>query len=178
MATATTPIRRKRTKPREVREYKAVPGSRLKDEDAAIIGRVIDGLSSANGAVTAETVVSEARRPTSPIHRYFEWDDDKAAMQHRLVQARHLLRSVRIVVRKVGSDEPITIRRAFVRVENDDGTVFLPAVKALSNAKYRAQILARALGELKDWQDRYRDLKELAGLFEAIDEALPVAKAA
>lgn len=49
-----------------------------------------------NGRITPELVLSEAVKPTSPLHDHFEWDDTKAAHRWRLVQARELIRSVKV----------------------------------------------------------------------------------
>lgn len=50
------------------------------------------------GRLAAESVVDAARDPDNPLHDRFQWDDAEAAHQHRLSQARALIRSVRIEV--------------------------------------------------------------------------------
>lgn len=47
-------------------------------------------------ALKPSVVVEEARPENSPLHDEFEWRDDVAAEQHRLWQARHLIRVVEI----------------------------------------------------------------------------------
>jgi len=54
---------------------------------------------AAGGILTPEAVVEDARDPDSPLHGEFNWDDASAAHQHRLDQARALIRSVRVTVR-------------------------------------------------------------------------------
>ena len=56
----------------------------------------LDELNQAHGHLTPDLVVQAAQYEQSPIHSIFEWDDGKAAHQHRLWQARRLIRSVRI----------------------------------------------------------------------------------
>ena len=51
-----------------------------------------------NGKLDPKEVVDAARDTISPLHDYFEWDDDKAADAYRLEQARTLIRRVKIVV--------------------------------------------------------------------------------
>lgn len=55
--------------------------------------------SSESGVLEAEDVVESARSADSPLHRFFEWDDAKAAHQHRLSQARRLIRMVTVVTK-------------------------------------------------------------------------------
>jgi flagellar basal body rod protein FlgC len=48
------------------------------------------------GVLTPRAVVEAARNPESALHDRFTWDDDKAADQWRLEQARQLIRSVTV----------------------------------------------------------------------------------
>jgi len=50
------------------------------------------------GILQAYDVLTEARNPDSPLHPMFEWDDQVAAHQYRLDQARALIREVRVEV--------------------------------------------------------------------------------
>ena len=44
--------------------------------------------------LTADQLLAEATGTSSPLHVAFGWDDAEAAHQYRLVEARHLLRSI------------------------------------------------------------------------------------
>lgn len=68
------------------------------------------------GELTPAIVVEEARDVDHPLHSRFEWDNDKAAEQYRLVQAGALIRSVKL---KIVDPEPSEIR-AFINVSNVD----------------------------------------------------------
>jgi len=48
------------------------------------------------GLLTPDQVIEEARDEASPLHEYFEWDDQLAAQQARVYTARNLIRSVRV----------------------------------------------------------------------------------
>lgn len=50
------------------------------------------------GLLRPDDVVKDARSESSPLHSLFEWDNSKAAHQHRLYQARDLIASVRVEV--------------------------------------------------------------------------------
>ena len=62
--------------------YRAVPGSGLTDEEAAIIGLALEELARKKGVgltdLTPDDVVEAARDPKSPLHRFVEWDDEVA----------------------------------------------------------------------------------------------------
>lgn len=51
------------------------------------------------GRLTAEQVVQFAADKASPLHPLFTWDDKAAAAEHRLDQARRLIREVYVSVR-------------------------------------------------------------------------------
>lgn len=57
----------------------------------------IDHLCALNGGrITAEIYVEDARSADSPLHETLEWDNDKAAHEHRINQARAIIASVRV----------------------------------------------------------------------------------
>jgi len=142
--------------------------------NAQIAGQRLEQLKREHrGLVTPEAVVTDARPKRSPLHDHFEWEDSEAAKKYRLDQARELLRS--IVVRIDDRRLPDKSVRAFVHVEVPDNGEsrrgYMGVREALSNKELRAQVLRCALGELKSWQERYRELREFGDVFEAIEEA-------
>lgn len=83
-------------------EYHPVPGSALSPTDAAVVGPAVERLKQGTKEPPKLSAVVDAARPRgSSLHRFFEWDDGKAAQKFRIEQARWLVRSVRVVVRYV-----------------------------------------------------------------------------
>ena len=75
------------------------------------LGEELERIRQAHGGkLQTRVVVMEAKPETSPLHPAFEWNNKKAGNLWREYQARHLIRSVRIVSDDQG-DEP-----AFVHV--------------------------------------------------------------
>ena len=119
--------------------------------------------------MTPDIVVADANRARSPLRKYFEWDDTKAARLHRRSQAAYLLRIVVVVSADGEPDfEPV---RAFVAVQDDDKgpCVFTHISDAMADEDLQEQVLARAKRELSSWRRRYRDLESFAAVFHAID---------
>lgn len=54
-------------------------------------------LENKHGYLTPELIVNDAMNPNSPLHSQFTWDKDSAAHAYWLVQARNLIRSVKVV---------------------------------------------------------------------------------
>jgi hypothetical protein len=137
------------------------------------VGREVQRLSVENdGEVAPAVLVSFAQQnPKSESNRLFQWDDEKAAEEYRLEQARLAMRSLIIVNLTVGGNkqEPI---RAFVNVSSDGGRAYAPIAVVMRDPEKREEVLARALTELEAWRHRYAALQELATAFVAVDRLL------
>jgi hypothetical protein len=68
-------------------------------KDQGLVAEKLAEIAEKNGGrLTPDLVLADARNPDSVLHKLFEWDDDVAAHQHRLFQARQIITSVRVVV--------------------------------------------------------------------------------
>jgi len=132
---------------------------------AQVAGERLELIRTTNGGrLTPELVVRDAKPTKSPLHLAFEWDDTKAAARYRIVQAGDLIRAIIVVTDEAPDSVPV---RAFVNVE-DDERHYTSVQYAMSDKELRAQVVNRALLELTQWQQRYKDLKELAEVFSVI----------
>lgn len=137
---------------------------------AQVVGERLEQLRSvASGELTPERVVGDARNPNSPFHPLFEWNENEAAHQYRLVQARALIRAV--VVRYRASADGQTKRVvAFVNVKQGDRQYYTASAVALSDPARRCIVLRQAWEDFQAMRRRYADLAEFASLFAALDE--------
>jgi hypothetical protein len=120
------------------------------------------------GVLKAESVVEFARDPNTALHDRFEWDDTEAARQHRIWQARELIR-VSVTVLPNTTQQT----RAYVSLQSDREAVgggYRPIADVLSDTERREELLMMALGDMRRWRDKYRHLTELSKVFEAIDD--------
>lgn len=144
---------------------------RVKPENVNIVAREINRIQRRDGTVTAVAVVEEARPESSPIHKYFTWDDTQAAEAYRRWQARMLIASVRVIYD--GAKEATSVR-AFVNVISNDGEQnergYIGIARVLSDKDLRAQMLDDAMSEINEWRERYNHLTELASIFDAIEK--------
>jgi len=118
-----------------------------------------------DGLLRPEDVVKAAQKESNPLHPYFEWDDSVAAHQHRLWQARMLIRVAVEVLPQ--TDEPT---RVFVSLSGDrsqPGGGYRSLVTVLSDAEKQEMLLADALAEFRIFERKYKALKRLAPLFAA-----------
>jgi|GEM_PF-3704053 hypothetical protein len=87
--------------------YDKSKGSHLKSSDIAAIGSELRSLA-VNDTVLPEDVIDAARNPESSMHSYFEWDNKKAAHKYRMINAKYIIRSMRMKI-------------AYIQVENETG---------------------------------------------------------
>jgi hypothetical protein len=50
-----------------------------------------------NGNLTDTKILKEAKKKTSPIHNWFEWDDTEAAKAYRIIQAKSMVRAFNLM---------------------------------------------------------------------------------
>lgn len=137
---------------------------------ADVVGDVISGIESRDGVVTKRSFLEESRPEDAPTHNCFEWNDSEAAEKWRLWQAGQIIRD--LVVTVVSDDEEQVSTPMFVNVEESrrNEAVFISTETAMLDDEQRKKVLANALKELKIFKDKYSKLKELQGIFQAIEE--------
>lgn len=147
-----------------------ITSTRIKRADLLVVQQEFTTLRHGKGGLTARAVVAAARGKSSPLHKFFEWDDNIAGEKHRLAQAAELIRVVLVVIQRDPKDKPRKVRAWVSVTKAGRGRRYYPTVEALSDAEYRQQLLTDALRELDAFRRKYETLSELAAVFEALDE--------
>lgn len=161
--------------PKPQRRYIATPryGTTVTDHDAKVIGPYLETLAAEHNAdipnLPPEVIVEAARADSSPIHRYFEWDQAKGHYQYLLWQARHLARSFRIVIVTSTRDEPTRFSLpGMLSVVTQGNRGYVPVQTVLEHPELRAQIKADFDRKL---ESLYRDYQQYRGYAEFADRA-------
>lgn len=148
------------------------------EADPNIVGTHLELLRKQHkGELTPQDVVKDAKNGNSPLHRFFEWDDKAAGEQHRLAQARGLIRAVVAIYKEEA--KPPRRMRAFVHIPEAGTPHYRDTSHAMSQTRTRELVLRQAWREFQSWRKRYEELDEFAGLFEAansIAKKLPFGK--
>jgi hypothetical protein len=146
--------------------------------DATVFAQRYEHLRAQHLEVTADVIVQDARQKTSPIHSAFEWNNKQAAHEHRLHQARTMMTALRIIDEGLAPDvrQPTRFLISVKSVQQSDAVpslrTYVPLREALQDAQQRQQVLIRAIGELRAFQEKYREIQELSQVFNAIEESL------
>lgn len=127
---------------------------------------VYSEITALGDSFSPEQIVEAARDENSELHKCFTWDDTVAADNWRKHQARMLV--AQLVVRTETADnQPVAVR---VIASTASRNEFAPVVKLIKDEQGYADMLARAINELKTFRRKYEVLTELREIFEAIDE--------
>ena len=92
-------------------------------------------------------------------------NDTKAAEKFRLHQARQIV--CNLIVREVNDTQKEREIRVFYKTDNTDG--YKPITYIMRDEDEYQKLLSRAVSELKSFQKKYSTLKELEGVWEAIN---------
>jgi len=132
----------------------------------AVVGQELDKIRASNNGIAAPRKVLEtARNTNSPLHRYFEWNDNTAAEQWRLEQARNLVQSVEVICGDKSDAKPI---RAYVSVEKNGKRGYMEITDVMTDVGLRKQLLSQALSDAESYEAKYKALTELQPVFKAI----------
>lgn len=125
----------------------------------SVVRSELERIYARDGLLDPVVIVGEAEDEASPLHAYFMWDDTEAARRFRLMQARGLIRSVRI---RVETAPEVTRRvRAYVSVPRDDGRSYESLVDALSDRNTRDVVFEQCVRELSAVRDKYAALVDV-----------------
>ena len=120
------------------------------------------------GVLRSRDVVAFAKSPKTLLHSRFEWDNTKAGAEYRLWQAREL---IRVLVRIVPTSKIAT--RVYVSLAKDQHTPgggYRTMDDVLASVSMREALLNEARADMERFKAKYHHLKELAGVFRAMDK--------
>ncbi len=135
--------------------YQFRRGSRVAGVSAQIVGDALAELREKHGVLQTETVLMDARRKRSKLHAAFEWDDEIAGHEFRLIQARQLIRSIVVILED--GDEP-----AYVHINVGDSRYYQSTEVACRNVDEWQLVRETALRSLRGASDNLDRLDAVA----------------
>lgn len=119
--------------------------------------------------LTAENLLEKAKDRRNPLHDFFDWNNDSAAVKYRLHQARLLINEVKILVneKEIYAFENVNVSVDELEVPARE---YKPVAEILSNDEYRKQVISTALKNITHWQDKYKEYGELKPIFVSIEK--------
>lgn len=145
--------------------------------DARTAYDAIEQIRSKKGEkFSATDVVAAAKAKCHPLHKMFEWDDQKAAHHFRVRQAQDLIRSLEVVYVK-RPEEPV---RAYEVIQKQPAstkpdaprTLYSTHEEAVKDPRSRDALIKEAIAALMSWRRRFKSLNELDRVLTVIDETV------
>lgn len=133
------------------KKYNVRNGYPINKKDAQPVGELLEHLMSKNnGELTPDIVVKEAKKKSSILHKYFEWDNDYAAERYRLYQARNIIGSIVEVTVIDDSNKEV---RSFYNVSKKKGdNVYVTLETAVAEPDYIEQLISEAQRDMATLQ--------------------------
>jgi len=148
--------------------YKFAKTARMPGDPQAV-GEALQAIRDEKGSLTAPLVVEAATPEDNLLHRYFEWDDQKAATRWRLEQAGQIIRSVVVATTPNGEDlaQPV---RAFCHVVIEEDSSYESVQAVMIDPDLRLQVLDEVAKDLATTRRKLESLKEFSDLLQGVDE--------
>jgi hypothetical protein len=162
----------------KTREEAMVP----REKKQQIIDNELSKLIQRDGKLTVYTLVKEAENENHPLHKFFEWDDNKAARTYRRAQAQQMIQASRYYVH-IRNGETKTVQYAMLKKPsvkallpcNDGEHGHRKREDVLSDPEAKKAEIDRRINRLRAWCRECIDFEELRNIREKITEMLGVA---
>lgn len=143
----------------------------FKKADANVAGAVCESLENSVG-LTSETLLDASRPEDAPLHNVFEWDDEIAGEQYRLIQSRNIIKNLRVITEDVTHKEIET--RAFVSLETTPRAKhsFEGIMTVVSNDEKKTALLQIACRDMEAFKRKYGTIVELSDVIACMDIAI------
>lgn len=147
----------------EIMKYSFRDNSRFSSENAKEVGKYLQ-IKFQGRIPNANEVVRVARDRSSPIHKYFEWDDTEAAKKWRMHQARMLIASLYV---EIESGENV---KAYESVFVGDIKSYVATDIIRNTPELSSQVIEIAKREIIFWKLRYQTYRSyFQEVFNAIE---------
>lgn len=143
--------------------YRWKPGSEWRNGDVQRVGEQLKTLADEHGDQLTPTLIVEAARPEdTPLHRLFEWNNDRAAELYRRQQARRVMQSIEVIPNADSSPRKMFVAVVEKKPSGDVSKVYVSTERAMSDVELTLQILNAAMDFIESFRSRYGQFKELA----------------
>ena len=141
--------------------------------DASKAYEAMEAVREKNNGLTDDALVAAAKPKSHVLHNFFQWSDDKAAVEYRRIQARQLMRSFEVVY----AEMPQTKVRAYqvqtkARPGEEKRTVYSTTEEVMNDPESRDRLIASAIKAAMEFRNRFKHLHELDGIIEEINKTL------
>lgn len=139
------------------------------DADAAL--RELERIENLYGSLTPENLLQEAEKKKNILHNFFQWDNEKAAHQFRLQQARMLINDIEVVIISDGEETSVPV----YEIIKTDETRSYKSIEKFTEADIE-QVRAQAIRELNFWKNKLGVYNKFTKAAKKLNEAVDLLK--
>lgn len=143
----------------------------LQKNPIEVVSKVLTELTESPEGLTDRSLLEASRDENAPLHTEFEWNDEVASEQYRLIQAQRIIRNVYIVYTTNEEEQEERRERAYVSVPSGK-TAYVTLKSAMTNEEWKNHLLEDARRDAERFLAKYRRLQELADINNAISAFL------
>lgn len=132
----------------------------------------LESIENTYGSLTAENIVTASEKENALFHKLFLWDNEKAAHQYRLSQARTILNNIEVKIISDGAEKKISV---FEIVKTETGKVY----KNISdlNSDEIKEVRSNVIKALNYWKSKLSFYKEFDNIVPKMDSIITEVKA-
>ncbi len=124
----------------------------------------LDRIEKKYGKITPFFIIEAAKPKDSLLHDCFEWDNDQAAHQFRLRQARQLIANIEVSIISDGKERKI---RAYEIVHRPDGNQYKNI--SLLTPEDADTVKVKAVREINYWKSKLAAYKQFDKIVEQLE---------
>lgn len=136
------------------------------DPDAAI--KEIEKVEATYGSLTPENLIKASEGKRSILHKLFEWDDNKAAHQYRLQQARNLINNIEIIVVSDGKQRTMPAFE-IISLPANSGRAYKQVIDMdLNEIEQVRESVKRDIAYLKNKLQNYTEFRDVTASLDSV----------
>lgn len=142
-------------------------GSLAKEIDPNEAVTELERIENIYGAITPENILEASKSKRSLLHRLFNWNDESAANQYRLQQARTIINNIEIVIISDGQPRQMPV---FEIITKDDKRIYKSIEEfTIDDAE---QVRRQAIREINIWKNKLEYFSQFAKATKKLNEAV------
>lgn len=145
----------------------------LEHKDLPKVLQHLHKLEQSRGRINTHELIDSAKAQSSPIHKYFDWDDKTAAEKFRRSQAVRLVSSIVMIPENSKDQVEIPVFMSVRTTPADEKVKAIAYVSTNTVTRDPArlhEVVQKGKCRLVRFRERYAFLEEFARVCEAIDE--------
>lgn len=136
-------------------QYVARENNKFKQKDVDIIAPYLRETLFPDGMFDEDIALADAKKKSSPLHKYLDWNDSTAAHKYRINQIKDMFVCFRIV--PVGGDSELP---GVLNLEIANSRQYVATDIAMQSPDLCEQAVRSAIAGLREWQRRYTGLMQ------------------